>query len=220
MGINKLYKNFIQNLSNKKVFLVMVFSNLILQVFIAYVTLLYAENHDLINNKYQLIAIFFVSFLLVIFMSFIKNTFVRFILFCIFSSLIGLILSYKMDKNNKEEVEISKKAFLTTISIFIFMVCYAFFLIFLGIHIPPIVGIVLFIILILLIIFIFIVSITGKYPLYRKFISGAIILLFSLFIGYDTIIIMDKDYSGNFVGASLDYFIDMLNIFSSAKNIM
>jgi hypothetical protein len=51
MNFNNLYKNFISNLSNKKIFLVLVFSNLILQVFIAFIVLLFAENHNLIHDK-------------------------------------------------------------------------------------------------------------------------------------------------------------------------
>jgi len=220
MNGNQYYKNFIKNISNKKIFLIQVFANLILQVFIAFIVLLLAENYNLIHNKVIFIGLVFSIFILIILMSFFKNTIIRFILFCIFSSLVGLMLSYKMDKNNIEEAEISKKAFITTICIFIFMVFYSFFLIYFGVKIPYQVGIALFFILLLIIIFMFIVSITGKYPFYHKAISGTIILLFSIFIGYDTITIMDRNYTGDFVAASLDYFIDLLNIFSSAKNIM
>jgi len=159
MNIQKLYSNFIKNLSDKKLFLILVFGNLILQVFIAFIILLISENYNIINDKFQLIAIFFLIFLLVIIMSFIKNTLLRFFIFCIFSSLIGLIFSYNFDKNNSEQVEIYKKAFITTIGIFIFMVLYAFFLIYLGVKIPPIVGIGLFLCLLIIIIITFILSI-------------------------------------------------------------
>jgi hypothetical protein len=56
--INKnSYNNFIKNLNNKKVFLLEVFSTLIFQVFIAYIVLMYAEHHELINTKIHFIGI-------------------------------------------------------------------------------------------------------------------------------------------------------------------
>jgi modulator of FtsH protease len=217
---NILYKNFIKNLSEKKIFLVKIFANLIFQFFIAYIVLLIAENNNIIHNNYQLIGIVFAIFILIILMLFIKSLWLRFLLFCILSSLIGLMFSYKIDINNKEQTDIYKKAFLITIGIFIFMLCFAFFLIYFGVKIPYQSGIALYIILLLLIIFILIIKLLGKYSIFQKAISGTIILLFSLYIGYDTINIMDKNYDGDFVGASLDYFIDLLNIFSSTSNLI
>lgn len=217
---NQLYKKFIQNLSNKKIFLIEVFANLILQIFIAYIVLIIAENNNIINNSYKFYGIIFTIIILIILMIFIKSIIFKFIIFCIFSSMIGLMLSYKIDKNKEEQLEIYKKAFITTIGIFIFIVLYSFFLIYLGIKIPYQFSIFLFIILLLLIISIFIINLSGKYYIYHKAISGFIIFLFSIFIGYDTINMMDKNYNGDFVTASLDYFIDILNIFNSSSNLI
>jgi len=44
--------------------------------------------------------------------------------------------------------------------------------------------------------------------------SQIIVPLFALFVVYDTNNILRRNYEGNFVGASFDYFADILNLFS------
>jgi FtsH-binding integral membrane protein len=39
--------------------------------------------------------------------------------------------------------------------------------------------------------------------------------LFSLFVVYDTSQILSRDYYGDFITASLDYYLDILNLFSN-----
>lgn len=211
-----LYTNFINQLSKKKFFLIKIFCNLIFQILIAYIVLLYSENKNLIYSRIHFIMIIIALFIIMFMIHFIKLLFIKFILFCIFSGLVGLLFSYKFNLKNKEETEISKKAFITTICIFIYIVLFSFFLIYIGVKIPYQFGIVLFILL-LIIIIIFIKSITGKYK-YYKIISGFIIFVFSLFIAYDTIRIMDRNYDGDFITASTDYFLDLINIFADLSN--
>lgn len=217
--INKnSYNNFIKNLNNKKVFLLQVFSTLIFQIFIAYIVLMYAEHKHLVYSMMHFIGIVLVTFIIIITIGFVQSSLIKFILFTLFSSCIGLLLSYRLDMNNKEENEIVKKSFITTVGIFIYIVIFGFFLSFLGVRIPYQVGVGLFLALLLLIIAIFILSISGKYSMYRKAISGVVIFLFSCFIMYDTVQILDKDYYGDFISASLDYFLDILNLFSGLLN--
>eukprot|EP00873_Tetraselmis_striata_P034024 jgi/Tetstr1/454288/TSEL_041207.t1 len=53
----------------------------------------------------------------------------------------------------------------------------------------------------------------GDGGLRRRAMSGFIVGLFSLYILYDTWNILRRDYSGDFVTAALDYYLDVLNIF-------
>ena len=48
-------------------------------------------------------------------------------------------------------------------------------------------------------------------------ISG--IVLFSLYLIYDTNVIFRRDYSGDFITASLDYYLDILNLFLNLLNL-
>jgi FtsH-binding integral membrane protein len=224
MGMNNKilskYKSFINNLSNKKFFLVQVFSNLIFQILIAYLVLEYAEKRHFIQTSSQYIFLSISLFALILLIIFIPSPIIKFILFCIFSGCIGLLLSYKFDERNPEEAEIAKKAFITTISIFVMTVLFGFFLVFIGVHIPYQVSILLFITLLCIIIVIFITSITGNYSKYHKIIAGIIIFVFTIFIAYDTVNIMDREYYGDFISASMDYFLDILNLFVASESIM
>jgi FtsH-binding integral membrane protein len=40
------------------------------------------------------------------------------------------------------------------------------------------------------------------------------ILLFSMYIIYDTNKILQRDYKGDFIRASLDYYLDFINLFA------
>ena len=54
---------------------------------------------------------------------------------------------------------------------------------------------------------------TGTYATYVKIISVLGLFLFSLFIIYDTNHILQREYYGDFVTASLDYYLDIINVF-------
>ena len=223
VNFTKKYNSFIKNVSTKKIFLVQVFANLVLQVFIAYLVLMYGHDKQLIKSNMQLLGVIFGLFALIIMIGFIRQPVIKFILFCIFSGLVGLMLSYRINRDGRtdqEEIEVEKKAFLTTIGIFIFMILYSFFLVFMGVKFPPSVGIGLFIVLLLIIIVIFITSIRGSYYKYNKIIAGVIILVFTLFIAYDTLTIMDREYYGDFISASMQYFLDILNLFTASENLI
>jgi FtsH-binding integral membrane protein len=45
--------------------------------------------------------------------------------------------------------------------------------------------------------------------------SRILTILFALFVVYDTNKILQRNYSGNFVNASLDYFLDIFNLIRS-----
>jgi FtsH-binding integral membrane protein len=49
----------------------------------------------------------------------------------------------------------------------------------------------------------------------RKALSYVGLGLFSLFIIYDTNQILSRDYQGDFITASMDYYLDILNLFTN-----
>jgi FtsH-binding integral membrane protein len=205
------YNKFIKNISNKKIFLIKIFLTLIFEIILAYVSLLYSEKN--IKDDFSIYFICIISlFVLIFLIIFISNTFIKFILLSIFSILIGIMLSFRI--NNQKQNEIAKQALIATIIIFVYMVLFAFFISFLGIHIPSYFAFILFISLLLLIITIIILRLNNSYSKHHKLIAGIIIFLFSIFIFYDTINILDKDYNGNFIEATLAYLLDFINLFS------
>jgi FtsH-binding integral membrane protein len=58
---------------------------------------------------------------------------------------------------------------------------------------------------------------------YSTFVKGILVFglgLFSVFIVYDTNQILQKDYYGDFITASMDYYLDIINIFIKLVNFM
>jgi len=49
----------------------------------------------------------------------------------------------------------------------------------------------------------------------NKILSFIGIILFALYVAYDTNIILQRKYSGDFITASMDYYLDILNLFTS-----
>jgi FtsH-binding integral membrane protein len=49
----------------------------------------------------------------------------------------------------------------------------------------------------------------------NKFLSFFGIILFAAYVLYDTNIILQRNYSGDFITASMDYYLDILNLFSN-----
>ena len=49
----------------------------------------------------------------------------------------------------------------------------------------------------------------------HKLISSAVVLLFSIYILYDTNIILQRNYAGDFISASISYYLDIINVFNS-----
>ena len=53
----------------------------------------------------------------------------------------------------------------------------------------------------------------NKQDTYHKIIATISIILFSFYIIYDTQTILQRDYYGDFITASMDYYLDVMNIF-------
>ena len=136
----------------------------------------------------------------------------KFIIFSLFSAVLGVILSSV--KHNFDPNTI-KGAFVGTISIFVSMFAFGLALIMSGIQLGYKFGLGLFFALLLLIL----ISIVQIFIYNSSFLKKLIILisliLFSLYIVYDTNSILQRNYSGDFISASLDYYLDIINIFSA-----
>jgi FtsH-binding integral membrane protein len=136
-------------------------------------------------------------------------SFMKLILFCIFSSIGGILLSIIKTPTNSNIIQ---GAILSALSIFIFMVFVGAGLIAFGINLGFKFGMILFSLLLLLIIFqlvnIFFTSINGLNKIFAYF--G--LILFSIFVIYDTNTILQRNYYGDFITASMDYYLDIINI--------
>ena len=82
-----------------------------------------------------------------------------------------------------------------------------------GIYLTNAFGIFLFWALLLLIIFQIVSLLSGTASSMQKGFAMIGLVLFSIFIVYDTSRILQRDYYGDFITASMDYYLDIINIF-------
>ena len=207
-------KNIFNSIFNNKKFLLLTFSNLILQLGITYY---FMETYKEKLSTYQIIGIWIAIFSLIIIIGFIPMPmWLKFILFTIFSSLFGIILS---SLKNEVSEQLIQFAILGTISIYFTMFLIGVILILFGIQLSLWVGLLLFYFLLSLILFqiisIFLGNISQTHQIYG--IIG--IILFSFYIIYDTNYILQRNYFGDFITASMDYYLDILNVFISFINV-
>jgi FtsH-binding integral membrane protein len=205
-GAFSLKNNLLPLLKEKQGFLLLVFANLIVQLGITYYFFLKTN----LKNKKYLWPIFIAQIALILIIGLIPMpSFMKLILFCIFSSIGGVLLSLIKTPTNSNIIQ---GAILSALSIFTFMVFAGAGLIAFGVNLGYKFGMILFSLLLLLIIFqlvnIFFTSIDGL----KKIFAYAGLVLFSVFVIYDTNTILQRNYYGDFITASMDYYLDIINI--------
>ena len=193
----------------KQTFMLFVFSNLIIQLIITRYAI---SNAPKKQNRWYTIGLFVLSFVLLFLMSFAMNIVFKFILFCLFSIIIGFIIATR-----ELDDAVVQTSFYGTLGIFVLMGLLGLGLNLFGIDLGPKFGLALFMGLLLLILISIFNLITGD--LSKKLISTVAVLLFSVYILYDTNVILQRDYQDDFITASTSYYLDVINIFSNLSVI-
>jgi len=196
-------------LLKKKEFLLAVFANLIVQLGITYWTMMHYPLYKRNNTMFfvYIIIQFAIIFALVLVP---MPTIVKFLLFSLFSFIWGILFSiYREIPFYSNLIQF---AIASTAGIFGAMFLVGVFLLFMGLRL----GIGFAFVLFFSLLFLIIAQLVGMFSVH--WLSGFAIGLFSLYIVYDTNTILQRDYRGNFINASLDYYLDVINIFSSVMN--
>jgi FtsH-binding integral membrane protein len=191
---------------SKKEFFILIFANLITQLGITY----YIMEKTTVANKNALL-LFVIQIVIIFILALVPMpSWMKFILFSAFSYSFGLLLA---NLKSKYDPAMIKSAILGTISIFGVMLACGAILITTGIKLGLQFGLGLLFALLLLIIvrivFIFIPASSGM----KRYITIFSLVLFSVYIIYDTNRILQRNYYGDFITASLDYYLDILNVF-------
>jgi len=202
------------NLFNeKKEFLLYVFSNLIVQLGITYYVMM---NYNAQNTLSMQLMLFMAQILIIFILAFIPMpAWLKFILFSIFSFTFGIFLSSLKKTVN---INIIRTALVGTLGIFASMVIFGLGLILFGINLGYRFGMGLLCALMAFILVLIVFRLLGTYSYAMKILSLFGLFLFSLFIIYDTNTILQRNYYGDFITASLDYYLDILNIFVNLVN--
>jgi FtsH-binding integral membrane protein len=114
-------------------------------------------------------------------------------------------------KYNPKMIELAIQSALSVFAVFLAL---GVALIIGGIHLGFGFGMILLGALLFLIIARLIIMSTGLTQ-YNKISYIVGIILFAVYVLYDTNIILQRNYSGDFITASLDYYLDILNLFTN-----
>jgi FtsH-binding integral membrane protein len=134
----------------------------------------------------------------------------KFILFSLFSVIAGYTLSILRQVSDPKLIQ---TAVLGTMSIFGVMFLFGATLIMFGIKLGLQFAAFLFYALLLLIIVQLVTIFSGATTAFMKGITIFSLILFSIYIIYDTNNILQREYYGDFITASLDYYLDIINVF-------
>ena len=200
--------NLMNLMYEKKEFIILVFTNLILQLGITYYVM---KNTD---RKYINIWPLIAAQLIIIFIMILipMPEIIKFLLFCALSYIFGLILSLLKKEYSEEMINMAIQGALT---IFTFMLATGVFLFMGGINLGYKFGAILFWSLLALIVARLVFVLGVKMDQANKILSFVGIILFAVYVVYDTNNILQRDYYGDFITASMDYYLDILNLFSN-----
>jgi modulator of FtsH protease len=202
-------------ISEKKGFFALILATLISQLSITY----YVSENVKIEEEdgkkkfnMKILGAYIVAFVIILILAFISMPpWLKFIIFSLFSTALGVILGYR---KSGVDPGIVKSALVGTASIFVTMFAFGVALIASGIKLGFKFGFALLFALLLLLIISIVNIFIVESSLFKKIIVIGSLLIFSLYIMYDTNNILQRNYYGDFITASLDYYLDIINIFS------
>jgi FtsH-binding integral membrane protein len=152
-----------------------------------------------------------VQFILIITLALVPiPSWLKFILFSLFSVIAGYLLSILKQVYDPKLIQ---TAILGTISIFGVMLLFGAALIMFGVKLGLQFAAFLFYALLLLIIVQIVILFSGATTTVMKGLTIFSLILFSIYIIYDTNNILQREYYGDFITASLDYYLDIINVF-------
>lgn len=200
--------NVMQLMYEKKEFLILVFSNLIAQLGITYYVMERTTNIKISSTP------LFIAQLIILFVMILvpMPEFIKFLLFCLFSYTWGLALSKLKKEYNSDMINVAIQGALTVFAVFVVA---GITLIAGGINLGYKFGAILFWSLLALIVANLIFILGASMNQAHKILSFIGIILFAMYVMYDTNIILQRNYYGDFVTASMDYYLDILNLFTS-----
>lgn len=198
--------NLIKLMYEKKEFLILVFANLIAQLGITYFVMERTNKIDI-----SIWPLFAAQIIIIFVMAFAPiPEFIKFLLFCVFSYTYGLMLSLFKNEYTSDIINIAIQGALT---VFAFMLATGVALFAGGINLGYKFGSILFWSLLALIVARLVFVLGAKMNQAHKILSFIGIILFAIYIVYDTNKILQRDYYGDVITASMDYYLDIINLF-------
>jgi FtsH-binding integral membrane protein len=199
--------NLLRLMNEKKEFLILVFANLIAQLGITYYVM------ERTNTDISILPLFFAQLIIIFVITLVPMPeFVKFLLFCMFSYIFGLMLSGLKKNVSSDAINVAIQGAMT---VFGLMLASGVALIVGGINLGYRFGAILFWSLLALIVARLVFVLGAKMNQANKILSFIGIILFAVYVVYDTNKILQRDYYGDFITASMDYYLDILNLFTN-----
>lgn len=138
---------------------------------------------------------------------------IRFIMFCVFSIINGVLVSNYLENTNADDI---KKTIIYTTTIFIMMVFLGIILFKLKTNIQPLIFFIMVYSIAMLFLSIYTLFLSEKNPI-QKYRRLGFIALFSLYIVIDTYFNMNRDFDNDLVRSTIAYYTDILGIFRNIQ---
>jgi len=183
-------------------FLAKIFTNLLVQLAITYYVM---ENYPIPENKWLY---FFGSIGLLLVIAWTNLPYwAKFFVFVLFSYVLGRLFAVYKKKYSEEVI---RNGILGAMGVFAIMFVVGALVPVLGYRF----GLGLFFALLSLLIARIVALFSDKGSEYKKWLSGAGIGIFGLYVAYDTNNILKRAdyYQGDFITASMDYYLDIINL--------
>jgi FtsH-binding integral membrane protein len=220
-------------INNRKDFLVKVFATLIIQLIISYATMIYypvekkveqgQEKGEEQKNKNKIkkllsprdynvyiFSLVFQFILICVIAFFPMPMYLKFILFTLFSIAIGVTFAFI--KTFASSLQAINTAIFGAMSIFTMMFLLGLYLLATGVKLGFGFGLFLWFSLLILILVSIVLMFLKTYSTASKLLAAISLVIFSLYVIYDTNTILQKDYFGDFITAAIDYYLDIINI--------
>ena len=191
----------------KKDFLILVFANLIVQLGITYYVM------EKTNMDVSIWPLFIAQLIIIFVLTLVPMpAFVKFFVFCLFSYIFGIILSSLKKKYNPDVIRVAIQGAFSVFGVFLAAGVALFVG---GIHLGQRFGAFLFWALLALIVGQLVFVLGAKMSQAHKILSFICIIIFAIYVMYDTNKILQRDYYGDFITASMDYYLDIINLFTN-----
>lgn len=209
-------QNFSLLLKKKQGFLMLVYFILIIQLIGTYFIVSYLRSNLMLENKIVKLKLlwFITAFGILLLGAFVKNLPIKVVLFVIFTVMMSFLMTIGSRNSNDKIV---KYSICGAIVIFITVSVFAFIITSFGIDLS-FMGFFLIIALFGLIVASLVIMLTGNgTKKTHKIISGIILILFSLFVAYDTNTILL--YKTDVLQAVTDFYLDMVNLTQGLEGV-
>ena len=201
-------------LSQNGSFMTYTFLHLISQLLITFCVIYTLRSYPNVTLSLQKWYWYLVMFILVIMITFgiyssNLSIPVKIVLFTLFSCIFGLMLSFSL---NKIPYPVINSAILGALSIFVVMLFSGYIITSYGYDLSWLGGVLLVSLIAIIIssIFCYVFGVSSGTHRFYLFIG---LIVYSIFILYDTNIILRKNYKGDFVASSFSYYVDIIGVF-------